>query len=114
MNCREFEGDIPSFIAGELPDEKYDSFIKHLNQCNECKEELEILYLVHNTINSDEADDFSFNLKEKLNAHMKNMEDMVYKRYKYNFFKNSVIIMAEAAAYGIAAWFIIRIINIFN
>ena len=95
MDCREFESNIQSFIKDQLPDEKYDSFIEHCDKCSECKEELEILYLVHHTINTDEPDNISFNLKEQLEMHIKAVEDKVYRRYKKRFLRNSSIILAE-------------------
>lgn len=95
MDCREFENNIRSFIKDQLPDEKYDSFIEHYDKCSECKEELEILYLVHHTINIDEPDNFSFNLKEQLEMHIKEVEDKVYLRYKKRFLRNVSIILAE-------------------
>lgn len=95
MDCREFENNIRSFIKDQLPDEKYDSFIEHYDKCSECKEELEILYLVHHTINVDEPDNFSFNLKEQLEKHIKEVEDKVYRRYKRRFLRNVSIILAE-------------------
>lgn len=114
MECREFESNIPGFITGELPDEKYDDFIGHYNSCSECNEELEILYLVHNTINSDDLDNESFNLKEKLKIHMKNMEDMVYKRYKCNFFRRLLLSAAQLTAYGAGVVFILKLLGVIN
>lgn len=95
MDCREFENNIRSFIKDQLPDEKYYSFIEHYDKCSECKEELEILYLVHRTINVDDPDNFSFNLKEQLEKHIKEVEDKVYRRYKRRFLRNVSIILAE-------------------
>ena len=114
MNCREFESNIQSFITGEFDERKYDSFMEHYNNCSECREELEILYLVHNTINSDLSDEFSFNLRDRLKIHMKNMEDMVYRHYKYNFLKNFVIILAETVLSGAGITFILRLRNIIS
>ena len=114
MNCREFESNIQSFITGEFDERKYDSFMEHYNNCSECREELEILYLVHNTINSDLSDEFSFNLRDRLKIHMKNMEDMVYRHYKYNFLKNFVIILAETVLSGAGITFILRLLNIIS
>lgn len=112
MNCREFESNIQSFIKDELPDEKYDSFIEHYNKCSECSEELEILYLVHHTINTDETDDFSFNLKEQLEIHMKEVEDKVYRRYKKRFLRNTSIILAEITTLASAVVFILIMLGV--
>lgn len=111
MNCIEFENNISGFIEGKLPDEKYDGFIEHYNSCSECNEELEILYLVHNTINSKDWDNESFNLKEKLKIHMKNMEDMVYKRYKYNFFRRVLLVIAQLMAYVAGTAYVLKLLG---
>lgn len=102
MNCNEFRGFINDFINSQLPDQVYDEFIDHYHSCDECNEELEILYLVHNTINSDQLENTSFNLNEKLRNHMKHMEELVYARYKYNFCRKTAITFAQVIS-GIGA-----------
>ncbi len=96
MNCREFANNIKDFIKGTMPDEKYEDFVNHNDCCEECHEELEILYLVQNTLNEENyMEDSSYNLDEGLNNYFKKYTDKVYKRYKSNFLKGITLISAE-------------------
>ena len=46
MNCKEFEKNIPEFIAGKLDFLTLQEFGEHLQECPGCKEELVIQFLV--------------------------------------------------------------------
>lgn len=113
FGCSEFEQYIPVFIRGELPDNLYDKFIQHYEKCNECNEELEILYLVHHTVNSHSFDSGSLNLKEKMAEHMDDMREQVYRRYKFRFIKYSAIATAEVTTFVALIGYILYLLGIF-
>jgi len=46
MNCKEFEKMIPDFIANRLEYKELKNFVSHVENCEECKEELTIQFLV--------------------------------------------------------------------
>lgn len=46
MECKEVQKNIPMFLNGELAGKEAERFLKHIEGCNECKEELSIQYLV--------------------------------------------------------------------
>lgn len=46
MNCKEFEKNIPEFIAGKLDFLTLQEFGEHMQECPGCKEELVIQFLV--------------------------------------------------------------------
>jgi len=46
MDCRETRKNIPKFIEDGLDGRQLQSFMRHLSECEECKEELAIQYLV--------------------------------------------------------------------
>ena len=46
MNCKEFEKNIPEFIAGKLDFLTLQEFGEHMRECPGCKEELVIQFLV--------------------------------------------------------------------
>ena len=46
MNCKEFEKNIPDFIAGKLDFQTLQEFGEHMRECPGCKEELVIQFLV--------------------------------------------------------------------
>ncbi len=47
LNCREAEKCIEDYIGHQLPIEKQEAFLQHISQCRECREELEINYMVY-------------------------------------------------------------------
>lgn len=107
MKCREFESNIQDFITGKLPDSKYGKFIEHYNNCKECNEELEILYVIHNTINNDTLDSQSFNLKDKLQSNIKEIERSLNRRYKFNILEKTIVMIAEIITLSASIFYVI-------
>ncbi len=46
MECKEIRKMIPRFIQDDLENKEIKAFIEHIGQCEECREELDIQYLV--------------------------------------------------------------------
>ena len=46
MDCKEVQRNITTFLDGELHGKSAETFLNHISQCPECKEELSIQYLV--------------------------------------------------------------------
>ncbi len=46
MNCKMTEKLIPKFIDNKLDEYELDEFVAHTDQCEQCKEELSIQFLV--------------------------------------------------------------------
>ena len=46
MNCREMQSLIVPFIKSELSVEQEKSFLEHIDECKECREELEVYYIL--------------------------------------------------------------------
>lgn len=69
MNCKEFEKKIPDFIANRLEYKELKAFISHVEECEECKEELTIQFLVaEGMVRLVEGD--AFDLKKELDIRM--------------------------------------------
>lgn len=71
MTCLEAQSKIVSFIENKLSDDELAKFISHVNECDDCAEELEIYYTILVGMKKlDEEQnidaDFSLELKEKL------------------------------------------------
>lgn len=65
MDCREFERVIPDFIARTMDYPALKSFLAHIRQCKDCKEELIIQFLVREGIQRLE-DGNAFDLQAEL------------------------------------------------
>lgn len=46
MECKEVQKNITAFLNGELSGRTAENFLKHIEECPECREELSIQYLV--------------------------------------------------------------------
>ena len=46
MTCREAERLVMPYINGSITDEELKEFLKHIETCEECREELEIYFTV--------------------------------------------------------------------
>ena len=55
LQCLQATKMIPSFIVGELSYRELEQFMEHMEECESCKEELSIQFLVEVGLNSLEA-----------------------------------------------------------
>lgn len=46
VTCKTFSGMISSFLSGTLEDDSLREFLEHYDKCENCREEVEIQYLV--------------------------------------------------------------------
>ncbi len=47
MDCKEFAGLIPEFLGDRLDEMKLSEFLDHVDECEDCKDELRIQYLIY-------------------------------------------------------------------
>ena len=90
LQCLQATKMIPSFIVGEL------SYMEHMEECESCKEELSIQFLVEVGLNSLEAGN-TFDLQEELDGAM---EEAAGKVRLYHFFRHGLLVLE---CIGIAA-----------
>lgn len=100
MDCKEFERKIPSFLQNNMDYESMEEFHKHMSECNNCKEELSIQFLVQEGIRHLENGD-AFNLDEELNGRIEaNRKSHARKAAALNSFQwilTSILFLVGAA-----------------
>lgn len=94
MTCMEAQSLITGFINDELDIKELEEFIKHIESCSDCREELEVYYALLTAMKQlDEdknlSDDFNQELNEKI-EHAK--ERIIHLRYNY-FRKKGVLVI---------------------
>ncbi len=89
LKCVQVTKIIPEFIHGELRYKDLERFVEHIQECDNCREELSIQFLVHiGLLNLEEGD--TFDLQEELDIAL---ED-AYRRVKvHKFLKQSVVVL---------------------
>lgn len=68
MKCRHFQKRIQDLIEGKVQVEELQELIEHVESCNDCYDELEIYYIIHNGL--DENDNTSMNFVGQLESNI--------------------------------------------
>ena len=68
MTCREAEALVMPYLRNQLTDEELEGFLEHIEECANCREELEIYYTVEIGIRQLDTDTGSYNIKGALEA----------------------------------------------
>jgi predicted anti-sigma-YlaC factor YlaD len=76
MDCKTAEKTIPYFLQDELDGTELAEFVKHIEECPECREELTIQFLVAEGIGQLEKGD-NFNLQKALIAKMESAKQKI-------------------------------------
>lgn len=102
MNCLEAQSKIMAFIDNKLPDEELREFIKHVKNCENCAEELEIYYtLIVGMKQLDESDNVSANFEEELN---KKLDEEMTRMTAVKRIATSTIMIVIAAVVAGLVW----------
>ncbi len=107
MDCRKAERSVTKFIRDEMDNSELGEFVRHINACKSCKEELAIQYLILEGMTRLEEGK-TFALQEELQA---KLEQARRKAAIYSLGKR--ILYATEAAILIAAviWMVVIIIS---
>lgn len=101
MDCKEARSYVMPFIRGEMPEDKLEPFLKHVKQCRDCYEELEIYYTVHAGIQGLDQDRFlTYDLSGALKTELEEAENQVQSRHMFTLFR---VLMGCASAAGTLA-----------
>jgi hypothetical protein len=101
MECKEIERQIPRFLKNELTGRRLMRFLKHIEKCEQCKEELTIQYLSSEGIARLEEGK-TFDLDRELSEYI----DQTAKRQTFRKWMISGVVLLEIlAVLGILAAF---------
>ena len=105
MNCKEFEKNIPDFIAGKLDFLTLQEFGEHMRECPGCKEELVIQFLVTEGMQRLEDGD-AFDLQRELDIRLTEAKRKV--RFHMSFLRTGAALEVLAAIFlmGFLGWII--------
>jgi predicted anti-sigma-YlaC factor YlaD len=87
MDCKETQRNIHLFLKDELDAKTSLAFVEHVRSCKECREELDIEYLLYEGINMLESAEFidvERELEDKLNR--VTYRDKLHKQLKAGLF----------------------------
>lgn len=103
MKCDEFTKMIPKFVDDTLEKEYYNEFISHVKECKECKEDLEINYMIQVGLNRIENDATkSFDIIGEMERQLARYEEKAEKMYKRKIYRRVTIVTAEICAIAVS------------
>ena len=76
-DCKDYEKLIPDFLADKLDSETAEEFIAHVEQCQECMEEVSIQFLISEGMNRLEQGN-TFELAKELGNLIEENKDWIY------------------------------------
>ncbi len=95
MTCLEAQSNIMAFIDGKLSDAEVVDFVRHMQSCKNCSEELEIYYtLIVGMRKLDNNEDLPQNFKTLLNEDLDNAKNKVQKAKRFKFSTFGVFFVA--------------------
>lgn len=93
MDCRETQSLIVPFIESQLTLEKARAFLKHIEVCEDCREELEVYYILLVGLKQlEEEPEESLNLHGQFEEHLRNTKLQVERKSWGNFPKIIVLL----------------------
>lgn len=96
MDCKTAQSLVIPYINKQLSDEDMEAFLKHIQSCKECYEELEIYYTVHFALQKlDQDDKASYNIQKMLKENLHHAESRVMQRRILHYLSSGVMLVAE-------------------
>lgn len=93
MDCRETQSLIVPFIESQLTLEKARAFLKHIEVCEDCREELEVYYILLVGLKQlEEEPEESLDLHGQFEEHLRNTKLQVERKSLGNFPKIIVLL----------------------
>jgi hypothetical protein len=106
MDCKEFERKIPDFIERRLDYFELKKFSRHLEECDNCREELVIQFLVSEGIQRLEEGD-AFDLQKELDIRLDEAGRSLKRQDGAIKFGFILEILCAAAVIGFVVWILI-------
>lgn len=96
MDCKTAQSFVIPYINNQLSDSQTEAFLRHIFQCRECFEEMEIFYTVHFALQKLEEDEHvSYNMRDMLWNDLKAAEKRIIRRKLIHYFSCAVMLAAE-------------------
>lgn len=93
MDCRETQSLIVPFIESQLTLEKARAFLKHIEVCEDCREELEVYYILLVGLKQlEEEPEESLDLHGQFEGHLRNTKLQVERKSWGNFPKIIILL----------------------
>lgn len=105
-DCKEIQSLIPGYLVGKLSLKEAKSFTAHLKKCNECRDEMEISYLLDEGITRAENGE-TIDLHADLEEMLDETDSLIQYLTQY---RNVVYLIESTAVFVLVACFLLLFI----
>ncbi|MBE5963562.1 MAG: zf-HC2 domain-containing protein [Lachnospiraceae bacterium] len=95
MTCGKNEALIKRYINNQLAIEEVAALLKHFESCKDCREELEIYYILEYGLSDKSEESKSYNFKQQIEDKLRASKKRVEAYLKYNKVRRTFIIIAN-------------------
>lgn len=106
IDCKKFEKQIPDFIARKMDYPTLKRFISHMEQCEDCREELVIQFLVSEGIQRLE-DGSAFDLQNELDQRIEEARQKIKFHGSFMSLGLGLEILAACLLAGLMVWILL-------
>lgn len=97
MNCIEARRMVTPFVKKELSDKEMEQFLKHIESCSDCMDELDIYFTMYRALDSlDSSAHYEFNFKKMLENDIRSAKHGIVRRKVLRNIRWFLLILAEA------------------
>lgn len=96
MKCIEARRMVTPFVKKELSDKEIEQFLKHIEQCEDCKDELDIYFTMYKAIELlDSGAHQEFDFKKKLEEELRASRRMITVHHTTRIVRSAAVLLAE-------------------
>ena len=96
MNCLEAQRLMQQFLEKKLDEQKLHEFVEHIENCPDCREELELNMAVYSTLLSRKQEDrFDYNFVERTNAYVRTAKRYLRRVRARHIMQMSAVILSQ-------------------
>lgn len=96
MNCMEARRMVTPFINKELSDKETEQFLKHIEHCSDCMDELDIYFTVYRALDTlDSGSHQEYNFRKMMQEEIRAAKRRVLVRKVSRGLRGAVIVLAE-------------------
>ena len=96
MNCMEARRMVTPFIKRELTDRESEQFLKHIEHCDDCMDELDIYFTVYRALDSlDSGVHHENDFRKLMEEEIRSVKRGILRRKVFRFLRGFTLILAE-------------------
>lgn len=112
MDCKTFNENIDNFINDNMSETELEEFILHFESCKNCKEEMEIYFMIHRMFDPEIESEYSnYNLSDILNKYISVKKESIINYYKIKYFNTMMYMIGNGISVLSLIYFIYYLIN---